>query len=280
LIEHDDANGCPAPRDAGIDRRFGGVARLYGEAALARFARAHVCVVGIGGVGSWSAEALARSGIGTLTLIDLDHVAESNVNRQIHALEEAFGAPKVSVMARRIRGIHPRCVVIEIEQFVGPQNVQVLVGAELDFVIDAADSVAGKVALVAHCRERGIPIVTVGAAGGRMDPTRVQVRDLARTEHEPLLARVRRRLRDHHGFPRGPKRKFGIEAVCSDEPVRPPSRSESAASSGAQPPITGLACAGYGSSVCVTATFGLVAASRALQRLASASTLNTSESSR
>lgn len=244
---------------ADYGRRFGGIARLYGEQALERFARARVCVVGLGGVGSWAAEALARSGVGGFTLIDLDHVAESNTNRQLHALEGEYGKAKVAAMAARLRAIRPDCRIRAIEEFVSPENVAELVGPDNDFVIDAVDAVHAKVALVLHCKAAGIALVSVGGAGARTDPSRVRVHDLARTEQEPLLAKVRRRLRREHGFPRGPKSRFGIEAVYSDEPMRIPSCAAG---------VAGLSCAGLGSSVCVTAAFGLVAASRVLARLA------------
>lgn len=254
------------------DRRFGGIARLYGRAALERFRQAHVCVIGIGGVGSWVAESLARSAIGHLTLIDLDHVAESNVNRQVHALGDEFGKAKVTAMAERIRAINPDCQVDEVEDFVEPDNLEATLARGYDFVVDAIDGVKAKAALIAFCRERGIPLITVGGAGGQRDPTRVQVRDLARTEQEPLLARVRKMLRQKHGFPRSMKQKFHIEAVFSDEQIRMPTGEDAACDvdshEAADPAgITGLNCAGYGSSVCVTATFGLVAASRVLAAL-------------
>ena len=270
-----------APAPAAIphdpDRRFGGVARLYGRAALARFRTAHVCVIGIGGVGSWVAEALARSAIGHITLIDLDHVAESNVNRQVHALGDEFGKAKTSAMAERIRAINPDCQVDEIEDFVEADNLEATLARGYDYVVDAIDGVKAKAALIAFCRERRIPLVTVGGAGGQMDPTRVQVRDLSRTEQEPLLARVRKMLRQKYGFPRSVKQKFHVEAVFSDEQIRMPTGEDAACDvdshEAADPAgITGLNCAGYGSSVCVTATFGLVAASRVLAALAVAET--------
>ncbi|MGN6703204.1 MAG: tRNA threonylcarbamoyladenosine dehydratase, partial [Burkholderiaceae bacterium] len=194
--------------DVDLERRFSGVARLYGAAALARFRAAHVCVIGVGGVGSWAVEALARSGIGRLTLIDLDHVAESNVNRQIHALTETLGMAKVEALARRIAQINPACEVTCIDEFVEPDNVDAMLGGRgIDYVVDAIDNVRAKVALIAWCRERGMPLVTVGSAGGQTDPTRIAVVDLSRTEQEPLLAKVRKRLLQQHGFPRGTKNK-------------------------------------------------------------------------
>lgn len=262
-----------ADLDIDYERRFGGVARLYGAAALRHFAQAHVCVIGVGGVGSWAAEALARTAIGTLTLIDFDNLAESNVNRQIHALSETLGQAKVGALEARIAQINPYCQVHAVEDFVTAENLEVLIGAPAyDYVIDAMDDARAKVALLAFCRVRGIRVLTVGSAGGKMDPTRIEVRDLARTEQEPLLAKVRRRLRTEEGFPRGPKHKFGMEAVFSTEPVRQPEPADSCALGEAAQGITGLNCAGYGSAVAVTATFGLVAAGQVLRQLAQAAT--------
>ena len=222
-------------------RRFGGIERLYGGGTLARAAAAHVVVVGIGGVGSWAAEALARSGIGRLTLIDLDHVAESNVNRQIHALESTFGAAKVAAMKDRIAGINPDCVVVVVEEFVDEANVA---------------------ALIAHCKHAGIRIVTTGGAGGRLDPTRIEVIDLARTTQDALASKVRARLRKEFGFSRDPKQKFGVDCVFSPEQIRRPAAG--CDTDDEFDAAAGLACAGYGSSVAVTASFGFAAAARVL----------------
>lgn len=256
--------------DIDFDRRFGGVARLYGEAALARFRGAHVCVVGIGGVGSWAAEALARSGIGGLTLIDLDHVAESNVNRQIHALEHSLGQAKVLAMAERIAAVNPACRVRTVEEFVAPENVADLIPS-CDAVIDAIDQVRAKAAMIAWCAGRRIPVVTVGGAGGRLDPTQTRVDDLSRTTQDALASKVRARLRKEYGYPRDPRKKFGVECVYSPE--------QSAGRAGAscdvdEPGLHGLNCSGYGSSVAVTATFGFAAAARVLDRLARAPAAN------
>lgn len=249
-----------------LQRRFGGVARLYGQEGLARFQAAHVCVIGIGGVGSWAVEALARSGIGQLTLVDMDHVAESNINRQIHALDSELGKAKILAMAERIQGINPLCQVHCVDDFISPDNLDALIGPGFDYVLDAIDSVKAKAALIAYCRSRAIPLLTVGGAGGQLDPTRIEVRDLSRTEQEPLLARVRKMLRQQYAFPRGTKHKFGIEAVFSMEPIALPVADQCSTDDSAG--ITGLNCAGYGSSVCVTASFGLIAASRVLAGLA------------
>jgi tRNA threonylcarbamoyladenosine dehydratase len=259
-------------------RRFGGVGRLYGARALAAFERAHVAVIGIGGVGSWVAEALARSAIGTLTLVDLDNVAESNTNRQIHALDGNFGKPKVEAMAERIRLIDRACDVRLVEDFAEPGNFEALFGGRLDYIVDAIDSVRTKTALIAWCAARGQPLVTVGGAGGQLDPTRIRIDDLASTIQDPLLSKVRAQLRKHHGFPRGPKAKFKVSAVYSDEPLIYPEAAvcdmddvaqHLEASPGHAGPI-GLNCAGFGSSVCVTASFGFAAAAHVLAALAKA----------
>lgn len=261
-LETLDASAVLRARD---DRRFGGVARLYGEAALDALGHAHVCVVGVGGVGSWAAEALARSGVGRLTLIDADHVAESNVNRQVHALESTLGAAKIDVMRARIADIAPRCEVRIVDDFVTAQNAcdLVPVGA---FVIDAIDAPRAKAAIVASAVCRGQAIVVCGAAGGRTDPLRLRRDDLARTTGDALLASVRSRLRREHGFERRRGAKFGVMAIHSDEPR--PVKQCSAAGTGAG---FALSCSGYGSLVTVTAAMGLAAASFALARLVAGS---------
>lgn len=250
---------------ADLARRFGGIGRLYGAAALLRFQSARVCVIGIGGVGSWAAEALARSAIGHITLIDLDMIAESNVNRQIHALDDEFGKAKVAAMAERIRAINPACVVTEIEDFVAAENLDTMLDRGFDYVIDAIDHVRTKAAMIAWCKRHDIPLITAGGAGGQIDPTRIEVADLARTIQDPLLSKVRSLLRKEYGFTRDPKKKFGIPAVFSSEPLRYP---ESGAACEEPPTLAGLNCAGFGSSVCVTAPFGLFAAAEVLKHLA------------
>lgn len=252
--------------DIDFERRFGGIARLYGEQGLLAFRRAHVCVIGVGGVGSWAVEALARSAIGEITMIDLDHLAESNVNRQLHALTDTLGQAKVEAMSARIAQINPTCQVHGVEEFIDPDNIASLIPAgRFDYVIDAIDNARAKTALIVHCRQHQIPLITIGSAGGQTDPTRIAVCDLSRTEQEPLLARVRKRLRRLHGFPRGTKNKFGIDAVYSTEPVLQPELCETDDDAEG---ITGLSCAGYGSAVVVTASFGFVAAAHVLRQLA------------
>lgn len=266
--------------DADRARRFGGVARLYGREGLAAFERAHVAVIGIGGVGSWVAEALARSAVGELTLIDLDNVAESNTNRQIHALDGNYGKPKVDAMAERIALIDRQCRVRRVEDFVDPENFDALLGGGFDYVVDAIDSVRTKTALIAWCVARGQPLITVGGAGGQLDPTRIRIDDLALTIQDPLLSKVRAQLRKLHGFARGPKAKFKVSAVYSDEPLIYPEAAvcdvddvaqHVATSPGHAGPV-GLNCAGFGSSICVTASFGFAAAAYVLKALAKTAT--------
>lgn len=256
--------------DIDFERRFGGIARLYGATALSSFRKAHVCVIGVGGVGSWVVEALARSAIGNITMIDLDNVAESNVNRQIQALTNTIGKAKVTALSERIAQINPFCRVNEVEDFITPDNLDEMIGVgRFDYIIDAIDNVRAKTALIAYCREKGIRLITIGGAGGQIDPTKIEIRDLSRTEQEPLLAKVRKRLRAQYGFPRGTKNKFGIEAVFSTEPLRFPEAAEACAmDADDNAGVTGLNCAGFGSSMVVTANFGLVAAARVLQKLA------------
>ena len=240
-------------------RRFGGMTRLHGPVA-ARLRTAHVVVIGIGGVGSWAAEALARSGLGRITLIDLDHVAESNINRQVQALDATLGQAKVLAMSTRIAQINPDCAVGCVEEFVTPENAATLL-PPCDAVIDAIDQVRAKAALIAHCRRNRIALVTTGGAGGRSDPTQVRVDDLSRTVQDPLASKVRASLRKEYGFPREPKKKFGVECVYSLEQLQRP---QAAACDVDAAALHGLNCAGYGSSVCVTAAFGLAAAARVL----------------
>lgn len=245
--------------DPDLERRFGGMTRLHGAEGAARLAAAHACVIGIGGVGSWAVEALARSGVAALTLIDLDHVAESNINRQVHALGATVGQEKVLAMRERIADINPGCRVNCIEEFIDPENVADLLPA-CDVVVDAIDQVRAKAALIAHCRRARIPLVTTGGAGGRSDPLQLRVDDLSRTVQDPLASKVRARLRKEYGFPRDPKKKFGVDCIYSVEPIRRP---QGGACDLDERGLHGLNCAGYGSSVCVTAAFGLAAAARA-----------------
>lgn len=247
--------------EADLERRFGGLRRLHGEAAYARIRAAHVAVIGVGGVGSWAAEALARSGIAALTLVDLDHVAESNINRQVQALGSTLGMAKVKALQARIADIHPGCEVTAVEEFVDADNWPALLARPADVVIDACDDLRAKTTLAAWTLAAGVALVTVGAAGGKLAAERVEVGDLAEVTHDPLLASLRQRLRKFHGAPR--VGAVGVDCVFSREPVARPADAEgSTATEG------GLNCHGYGSSVTVTATFGLVAAGRAIESLA------------
>lgn len=252
----------PVPPDADLERRFAGLARLFGVAGAARIHAAHVAVVGIGGVGSWAAEALARSGVAQLTLIDLDHVAESNINRQIHALSTTVGQAKVQAMAARIALIHPQCQVHGVEEFVNPDNWPQLLPAPVHAVIDACDQVSAKTAMAAWALRQRQCLISVGAAGGKQRAHAVDIADLADTTHDPLLAQLRYRLRKHHGAPRQGKR-IGLSCVFSREAVAPPH-----ASCDVNGADGSLNCHGYGSSVAVTATFGQCAAGWVLERLA------------
>ena len=241
-------------------RRFGGIDRLYGPGSIVRLAAAHVCIIGIGGVGAWAAEALARSGVGRLTLIDLDHVAESNINRQVQALESTIGQAKVAAMRARILLINPACQVDGIEEFITSENVATLLPT-CDAVVDCIDQMKAKAALIVHCRRNRIPVVTTGGAGGRTDPTRIRIDDLSRTTQDALASKLRAHLRKDYGFPREPKKKFGVPCVFSDEPIQRP---VAAACDIDEAGLHGLNCAGYGSSVAVTAGFGFAAAAHCL----------------
>jgi tRNA A37 threonylcarbamoyladenosine dehydratase len=253
-----------APAEVDIDRRFGGLARLYGPEGARRIRQASVMVVGIGGVGSWTAEALARSGVGSLVLVDMDHVSESNVNRQIHALSSTLGMEKVTAMQERIQNINPECEVRAIDEFVDAQNWSGLIDPSISAVVDACDQMAAKFEMARWARHRdhrSTHFICVGAAGGKLHAHQVDIDDLARTTHDPLLAQLRARLRRHAGAPREGKR-IGIPCVFSREAVATPNSSSFRQDDGS------LNCHGYGSTVAVTATFGMVAAGWVLERLA------------
>ena len=243
----------PVADEVDLQRRFGGLERLYGLEGARRIRAAHVAVVGVGGVGSWAAEALARSGVGRLTLIDLDHVAESNINRQVHALTETVGQAKVQAMRDRIAQIHPACSVVCVEDFVDSTNWPGLLPSAVDAVIDACDQVRAKTSMAQWARNSGKPFISVGAAGGKRLAHKVDIDDLAAVTHDPLLAQVRYQLRKHHGAPKE-GRRMKVACVFSREPVAPPHASCGLAGDGS------LGCHGYGSVVTVTATFGQCAA--------------------
>ena len=250
-------------------QRFGGTARLYGEKALQLFADAHICVVGIGGVGSWAAEALARTGIGAITLIDMDDVCVTNTNRQIHALSGNVGLAKAEVMAERIRLINPECRVTVVDDFVTPENVAEYLGVGFSYVIDAIDSVRPKAALIAWCRRYKVPLVTTGGAGGQIDPTQIQVADLAKTIQDPLAAKLRERLKSQFGVVKNSKGKLGVDCVFSTEALVYPQADGSvcAMKSTAEGPKRMDCASGFGAATMVTATFGFVAVSHALKKM-------------
>ena len=252
--------------------RFAGIERLYGRGSLQSLAEAHVCVIGVGGVGSWAAEALARSGIGRLTLIDGDDVCVSNTNRQLHALDGQYGKPKVGVVAERAHAISPLLRIEAVESFLTPSNLDDLLGRGYDVVIDACDALKVKLETIVWCRRRKLPLVTVGSAGGRTDPTMIRVRDLSRTEHDAMLSMIRKKLRQDHGFPRNPDRFFGVSAVYSLQNVQYPQADGSVC--GVRPPggdALKLDCGGgLGAATHVTGSFAFAAVGKALEKLTKA----------
>ena len=252
-----------------FETRFDGIARLYGRDGLERLRAAHVCVVGIGGVGTWAAEALARSGVGALTLVDLDEVCASNINRQLHALTETVGRAKVDVMAERIRAINPECRGTAAQQFFTAQTADELLGPKFDFVLDAIDSVTNKVLLLARCRENRLPVVCCGAAGGRRDGTQVRRADLAKVTHDRLLAEVRKKLRKEFQFPADGS-AMGVDCVFSSElPVYAQPDGTVCANRAEAEAGTRLNCnGGLGSATLVPGAFGFAAAGAVVRRIA------------
>ncbi|TAA46432.1 tRNA threonylcarbamoyladenosine dehydratase [Pseudoxanthomonas winnipegensis] len=251
--------------------RFAGVDRLYGVGAVERLSQRAVAVIGMGGVGSWVVEALARSGVGRLVLIDADDICLSNTNRQLPALDGQYGRNKVVVMAERCRAINPEIQLEVVESFLTSSNLEALLGQPLDLVIDACDSFRTKVETIAWCRRRKLPMITVGSAGGRTDATQVRVRDLSRTEHDAMLALVRKKLRAEFNFPRNPQRYFGVSAIYSLQNVQYPQADGSVC--GLRPVLGAEAAlkldcgAGLGAATHVTGTFAFAAAGRALELL-------------
>ena len=257
---------CPGEK-TDYDARFNGIKRLVGAAAQERLRKAHVCVIGVGGVGSWVVEALARSGIGVLTLIDLDEVCVSNVNRQLPALTSEVGKRKVQVMKLRVAGINPDCAVYPIEEFLTPTNAEWLLSGPYDYLVDAIDTLQSKALLIATARAKKIPIITVGGAGGRRDPTAVRVCDLAFTSNDRLLQKLRKELRTYHNFPRG-ELPFGVDAVYSPEAPAFPHQDGAVCATREEGAATRLDCeSGYGTASFVTGTFGFVAAAHVVKKL-------------
>ena len=243
-----------------FNRRFGGVERLYGKAAFAKFQKSHICVIGIGGVGSWAAEALARNAIGKITLIDLDHIAESNINRQIHALSQTLGKSKVLAMKERILDINPNCQVNMVDDFISNENITMLIKSDFDVVIDAIDQASIKTSLALHALKEKISLVMTGGAGGRIDPSMIKIMDLGLTHGDRLTAKIRHDVKK--ALQLKESQKVGIDVVFTDEVMMKP---EDACES--DEALRGLHCGGYGSSVMVTAAFGFMAASLALKKL-------------
>jgi tRNA A37 threonylcarbamoyladenosine dehydratase len=252
-----------------LEKRFGGVARLYGRSGLDRLLRAHVCVVGVGGVGSWTVEALARSGVGAITMIDLDEVCITNVNRQLPAMEGTVGRAKVEVLAERIAAIHPECAVRAEQEFFTASTADRFLAGSYSWVIDAIDVPRNKCLLIASCRDRGIPVLTVGGAGGRRDATAVRVEDLGRSGHDALLRVVRRGLRSDYGFPKEHGAAFGVPCVYSQESPFFPWADGSVCSRKEEGSSLALDCSsGFGAATFVTGVFGFAAAGEVVRRIA------------
>ncbi|CAB3695986.1 tRNA threonylcarbamoyladenosine dehydratase [Achromobacter animicus] len=269
------------PEPADLDRRFGALSRLYGPDAPSRIRNAHVAVAGLGGVGSWTVEALARCGVGALTLIDLDHIAESNVNRQIHALSSTLGQSKVDAMAERVLAINPECRITRVDDFVSPENVGEVLPGPYTVIIDCTDQAAAKIAMILHARALGVPMLLCGGAGGKTDPLALRAGDLSGAVNDALLSKLRNKLRREHGFPRASDKngkalkrvpKMGVHALWFDQPAilpdawtRPVEGEDDMGASGMTLAPQGLSCAGYGSVVTVTAAMGMAAANEALR---------------
>lgn len=249
------------------DNRFSGISRIYGAQALSLFNRSHICIVGIGGVGSWVAETLARTGFGEFTLIDLDEVAATNINRQIHALSSSIGQSKVKIMQQRILDINPEAKVHTLEDFVGYENLELLMSETYDYVVDAIDSAAIKAAIIKWCQRHKVKVITIGGAGGKINPLQIRVGDLNKTYNDPLLAKVRSQLRAYHGFSKNPKRNYSIDAVYSTEQVRYPDGNGGV--SFAKPGESqNLDCqSGFGSVTHMTASIANVCVAKLIERL-------------
>lgn len=246
--------------------RFGGIGRLFGHEGLGKLRHAHVCVIGVGGVGSWTVEALVRSGVGALTLIDLDDICITNINRQLPALDGTVGRPKIAVLAERMKLIHPDCRIQGVAEFVNADNVARLLAGPFDCVIDGVDRTSIKTAIIAHCFGAGLPVVTVGGAGGRRDPTAVRAGDLAGSVGDLLLRGVRKRLRRDHGFPKGEFESFGVSSVYSAEPQVFPWADGTCRARAEDLTTLRLDCAsGFGAAGFVTGAFGFAAAGEAVR---------------
>ena len=244
------------------EQRFGGIGRLYTPEGLAKLRQSHVCVIGIGGVGSWAVEALARTGIGKITMIDMDDICVTNIIRQIHAMTGTVARLKIEAMKERVERINPECVVEIIDDFITPENIPEYLNLGYDYVLDAIDSVRTKAALIAYCKRNKIKLITTGGAGGQTDPSQIQIADLSKTIQDPLAARVRSLLRKEYNFSQNPKRKFGIDCVFSTQPLIFPKMGE-----GCEVSATMNCANGFGAVTMVTATFGFFAVSRLVDKL-------------
>lgn len=244
------------------EQRFGGIGRLYTPEGLAKLRQSHVCVIGIGGVGSWAVEALARTGIGKITMIDMDDICVTNINRQIHAMTGTVAQLKTEAMKERVEKINPECVIEIIDDFITPENIPEYLNRGYDYVLDAIDSVRTKAALIAYCKRNKIKLITTGGAGGQTDPSQIQIADLSKTIQDPLAARVRSLLRKEYNFSQNPKRKFGIDCVFSTQPLIFPKMGE-----GCEVSATMNCANGFGAVTMVTATFGFFAVSRVIDKL-------------
>lgn len=244
------------------EQRFGGIGRLYTPEGLAKLRQSHVCVIGIGGVGSWAVEALARTGIGKITMIDMDDICVTNINRQIHAMTGTVAQLKTEVMKGRVEKINPECIVEIIDDFITPENIPEYLNRGYDYVLDAIDSVRNKAALIAYCKRNKIKLITTGGAGGQTDPSQIQIADLSKTIQDPLASRVRSLLRKEYNFSQNPKRKFGIDCVFSTQPLIFPKMGE-----GCEVSATMNCANGFGAVTMVTATFGFFAVSRVVDKL-------------
>lgn len=251
------------------ETRFGAIGRLYGVEGLARIRRARVCVIGLGGVGSWVVEALARSGIGGLTLVDMDEVCLSNVNRQIHAMDGTVGQSKASALAERVGKIAPECKVRVEQVFFTEATKERILGPEYDYIVDAIDATKHKCLLIAEARKRGLRLITCGGAGGCLDPGRIKIEDLSRTINDPLLLQVRKKLRREYGFPKLSRQKFKLDCVYSDERPVFPQADGSVACEREPGGDYRLNCdAGFGSATFVTGTVGFFLAAEVVRRIA------------
>lgn len=245
-----------------FEQRFGGIGRLYTPEGLAKLRQSHICVIGIGGVGSWAVEALARSGIGKITMIDMDDICVTNINRQIHALTSTLATLKTEAMKTRIAEINPECQVEIIDDFISPDNLADYLNRGYDYVIDAIDSVKTKAALIAYCKRNKIRLITTGGAGGQTDPSQIQIADLSKTIQDPLASKVRSLLRKEYHFSQNPKRKFGVDCVFSTQPLIFPKMGE-----GCEISATMNCANGFGAVTIVTATFAFFAVGRVIDKL-------------